>query len=174
MLRCQTGLTVSLIACGLVLFPIASVPAIAACPTPEISLSRSSGSAGVSVVVTGKFWASGCNDTSVNGQTPQPEPAQKDIVIRFVQGQRSWKLATVDANSSYKFRVVVHVPSDAKDGSASVRAQGEQTITKPFRVQGSELPATGASPSWFALAGLLLLALGVAPRFVRSTQTTLD
>jgi hypothetical protein len=143
--------------------------ALASCVPPTIALSRSSGAASSFVTVRGTWFQIQCIDVVVPGQpTPTPAP-DKDISIRFIQGSRSWLLATVNASSGsapYRFTVTVRVPRNAALGAAHIQAVGRLGKVKAapvvFRVTG--IATTGyAMPQlpWFAL---FLVAAGMGLR----------
>lgn len=121
---------IALIATGAVLS--VSVTSFASCVPPETSLSRSSGSLGDEVVVTGRWWLDGCNDVGGVGMCsqdhPEPTPPIEDITIGFMgpmtkELRREWNrrgthdsaehfvdLAEVDADHDGRFRTEISVP----------------------------------------------------------------
>lgn len=152
---------------------LVAAPAFAACPAPAITLEPTSGHPGSAFTILGQYFFTGCNDVSSGGATPPAEPPDHGVVIKFVQGGRSWTLTTVDANSSYVFETRVRVPFAASQGVARVTARGDNgTAIAPFAVLGggSALPATGSGLNlWMTLVGLSLLAVGLITR--RTTRS---
>ena len=83
------------------------------------------------MTVSGKYFTSDCNDvlTCVEGrpcETPAAERPQTDIEIVFKQGNRTWPLATIDAQPDLTFSIATTVPSEAKRGPAEVVAAPAQ------------------------------------------------
>lgn len=127
--------------------PSFSLPAVAACAGPTIDIAPSSGEPGSTVTVKGDAFASECRDTwvCVEGQPctpPPPAPPYHDIAIVFVQGERTWRVSTVDASPSYGFMIQVVVPHDADLGPASIIT--EDPGSYPPRT--FEVTSPGASP----------------------------
>lgn len=124
--------SIAAIACLLwigLLLPLAG-PAEASCAAPDISATPSSAPAGSTILVTGKHFASGCNDAIACqvGQpcpTPPPSPPSRNIDITFVQDGRTWHLARVNADDRYRFAAEVRVPDDADPGRARIVAEGQ-------------------------------------------------
>lgn len=141
------------------------VPAEAACAAPAISVPRVVAK-GERVRVSGRFFLVGCNDVSVNGATPAPEPADSGIRLLFRQGRMSWNLGFVDANSTGNFLTSIRVPSNAFIGSALVEAVGKNgTARESIRVAISPtaLPNTGRPSGWHLLViSMTLLILGLS------------
>ncbi len=105
----------------------------AACAAPSISVVPTTGSPGSNVMVSGAGWAVECHDMiscQVGQQCtePPPSPANKGIVITFKQGERSQRLATVDAAPDYTFKVSISVPSDATPGPSTIEARPAQPV----------------------------------------------
>jgi hypothetical protein len=118
-ISCAAGAaSVALAAVATLTLPTA---AHASCAAPEIEASRTLVDPGQSVVVTGRYFAKTCNDTSVNGEPiPAAEPAT--VRIRFTQDGRAKRLATVTAGSDLTFSRTVTVPRWAEGGYAKLRA----------------------------------------------------
>lgn len=94
---------------------------------------------GQQIVVTGRYFHSGCEDTVAYGCTGRqppsdPEAPETGVVLTLVQGDRSWQLATADAGgreTNYAISWQVTIPADAADGAATLRA-GMATL--PVRI----------------------------------------
>lgn len=67
-----------------------------------------------------------CDDTGPD--VPERDGTQafpsRDVRLEFRQGEKTWKLETVDAGRSLGFETRVEVPEDARPGRATVRAVG--------------------------------------------------
>ena len=93
----------------------------------------------------GKGFAGDCYDGNQLGRPP-PE---RDIPIGLRQGEKSWRLATVDAGPApdYVLDAELTVPEDARPGRAVVEIHtelSERPYKVPFRViAGGGLPETG-------------------------------
>lgn len=87
-----------------------------------------------------------CNDTGTVGDPIEPSRPLPDesIPVEFVQGDRTWPLATVGSNEDLSFDVGLAVPADARPGRAVVRATGSLSgpTETPFLVLDA-LPETG-------------------------------
>jgi hypothetical protein len=97
----------------------------ASCVAPMLTVKPAKVHAGDEVTVTGEWFADGCNDTVVNGETPQPPPAFTDMTIEFHQGDKTWPVATdVDAEGEhYAFETTVQIPDDVHEGKATMQAK---------------------------------------------------
>ncbi len=126
-------------------------PAAAACAAPTIAVSPLVGPPGSGMTVSGKYFTPDCNDTiscTPEGcETPAPHRPQKQIEIRFKQGERNLLLSIVDANPDLNFSVATSVPSDTQPGPATIEASPAQPVTftvgPPARVRirdGNALP----------------------------------
>ena len=73
-------------------------------------------------------WSPGCASRGL------PVPL-KDVAIDLRQGERSWRLDTVDANADLFIRAEVSVPADLQPGEATLEAAG------------AELPVTVEAPT---------------------------
>ena len=81
-----------------------------------------------------------CNDTNFSGRPGETSGPLPDNAIRieFLQGEKTWSLATVGSDKNLAFETKLKVPVDAKPGRAVVRAKGSNTGT----VSGMSNPAT--------------------------------
>jgi hypothetical protein len=157
------------------------VPAAeASCAAPDVAASPSQAPQGSSITISGNYYWDRCNDVvSCFPYTPSPtpgspsptptqscipsEPAQpiQDITIKFVQGDRSWKMGKVDADSNGSFRLTAEVPEDAAFGSAKIWAcypSCEWSTT--FKV--GSLATTGRDIRMPLTAGVAALVTGLA------------
>ncbi len=160
----------------------------ASCVGPSVAVSPDQASKGEQIDITGEFYWDRCNDVirctiytpSPAPGTPSPSPTQScdspepaqpldDIRIDFVQGSNVWVLGTVDADAQGKITLESAVPEDAEFGDAIIRAcHGQTECAHPeaeIRVAGVlGLPTTGGNGMGMALAGLMVLAIGVGFR----------
>jgi hypothetical protein len=116
------------------------------------------------MTVVGSGFFVGCNDTSVNGQAPPPMPPDHGVRIELRQGNRSFALATVDADSSYAFSTSVTIPAAAAVGRASivaVGANGAPSHAVTIVAGTARLARTGAGVLALALIGLAAIIAGV-------------
>jgi len=131
--------------------------------------------------VTGKYWATDCNDVIINGSTPPPPPPDT-VRVSFVQSGQRELLTTVTAETDYSFAVDVTIPASARDGKATIEATGKVSLTQsaPLTVTATppapaqpELPFTGprADLALLAVIGLAGVAAGLALARVRRTST---
>ena len=113
----------------------------ATCLTPQISLSAVQGERGTMLTVTGQHFAAACNDTGpdfgiigriFNIGLGRPVPRYKKIKILLKQGENSIMLATVDADSKYRFSVPVTIPVNATLGLAALIADMGTLTTTPI------------------------------------------
>jgi hypothetical protein len=84
--------------------------------------------------VAGRYFVHGCDDTGTQpafgcgGSGPRDEETpMRDVVLRLVQGDRSWVLGRADAGTAEEGRLgqvswTFRVPMAAKDGPATLRA----------------------------------------------------
>jgi hypothetical protein len=116
---------------GLAAAPVPSPSAIASCAGPSIDVvGRADLRPGGRVTVTGERFLDGCQDlgscTSVGCDDqecdygPEPEP-QEDIELRLVQGDRTWRLGTTDADETGRATWNVEIPAGARAGRAQLR-----------------------------------------------------
>lgn len=138
--------------------------ASASCLAPAITLSPSRGVPGSAVVVSGRFFFSTCNDTSVNGAPLVPNAPDQGVAIAFVQDGRRTQLRTVDAGSDGSFSVTVVVPVTAHGGLAQFETSRLDATSQPFSVLGrsTSLAFTGRGTTRLTFAGLSVLASGLA------------
>ena len=108
-----------------------------ACVAARPDAEPSQAAPGESFRLHGEGFRDGCNDT---GPPFLPEPPQRDIRIEMRQGERTWRLAVVDADPDYTLGTELEVPADAGPGQAVVviRAGDEEPTQVPFRVLGGE------------------------------------
>lgn len=108
----------------------------AACVQPQLSVSPEQAAPGQTFRVSGDYFFEGCNDSAVNGEEPPDEPPQENIQISLRQGDRTWHLTTVDADSADTIDVNVEVPVEAQPGNATVVAHNTSTrpVEVPFRI----------------------------------------
>ena len=104
----------------------------------------SRGSPGEAFRVHGEGFTTDCYDT---GQPGLPPP-QRDVPIDFRQGERTWRLATVDADREGALDAELEVPEDAGAGSATVvvRTHNGHPVEAPFRVLDGAPEADGGTP----------------------------
>lgn len=95
-------------------------PAGAACVGPVVRLDPARGAPGSRVTVSGWSFAAECLDQGQGGRAA----ASEGLVVRFVQGSRSWDLVTVDADYEYRINCAVSLPVDARPGYAEVTVEG--------------------------------------------------
>jgi len=154
---------------ALVAIPLLGGTAQASCLGPLSEVSPKTVQASGQLTITGRGFAATCNDVIINGQTPLPAKPSTGIRLVFVQNGRSAVLGRVDADQQYRIRRVVIVPTWARPGPASVRADDATvsvTITAargsgPTDAGTSQLPPTGGGPVLpNALVSIGLLALG--------------
>ena len=101
----------------------------------------SRGAPGEAFRVHGEGFATDCYDT---GQPGKPPP-QRNVPIDFRQGERTWRLATVDADREGTLDAELEVPVDAEAGGATVvvRTDDGLPVEAPFRVLGGPEAAQG-------------------------------
>lgn len=109
--------------------------ASADCAAPRMSFSPHEVDRGGEVTVRGELWGASCYDTGPppEGEGPLGEPltgieivlAQGEVVL--ARGEREWLLATVDADSDYRFTATVVIPVDAEPGDARLIARRPET-----------------------------------------------
>lgn len=94
--------------------------------------------AGETFRLQGSGFRDGCNDAGPRFLR-RSEPPQQDIRIDLRQGGKMWGLATIDADSSYKFDAKLEIPPDAEPGRAFVviRAGDDLPMEVPFEVLNS-------------------------------------
>ena len=82
------------------------------------------------VVTGGDFLEGGCGGWSPGcASTPMPVP-RKNIRIVLEQQDRSWELATVDADAAFVLEAELTVPADLAAGAAVLRAdEAELNVT---------------------------------------------
>ena len=112
--------------------PAASGVAAAGCGRAFRGPEPSRGAPGEAFRVHGEGFTTDCYDT---GQPGLPPP-QRDLPIDFRQGERTWRLATVDADRQGTVDAELEVPDGAEPGSATVvvRTDDGQPLESPFRV----------------------------------------
>lgn len=101
----------------------------ASCAAPILFAQPSQAVPGEEVLLRGVGFSRGGCETSAK--------PNRNVRIVFWQDSRSWELAAVDVDrdSSYKFKVRVRVPSDARPGKVIVRATGgPKKAERPLRV----------------------------------------
>jgi hypothetical protein len=105
--------------------PAAGGGAAASCVAPTLTVRPTKAHPGEDLRVSGEWYADGCNDTAVNGESPQPPPPFTGMTIELHQGDKTWPVATdVDAaGERYSFDVTVTVPKDADAGKATIQAK---------------------------------------------------
>jgi hypothetical protein len=82
---------------------------------PELAVTPSSARLGDVIEITGRYFASGCNDSG-----PGRVPPQRAIGIVAIQGGTQVLLDRLDAASDYTFSVRVSVPAGLKPGTVTV------------------------------------------------------
>jgi hypothetical protein len=82
------------------------------CPSPSLEAEPARAAPEAKFRLHGAGFSSGCDKN---------RPAQ-DIRIDFRQGERTWKLATVDADQHLTFEARLRVPAGARSEQATVRA----------------------------------------------------
>lgn len=82
------------------------------CPSPSLEAEPARAASGATFRLHGAGFSSGCDKI---------RPA-RDVRIEFRQGERIWKLATVDADRQLTFDAGLRVPAGARTGQATVRA----------------------------------------------------
>ena len=107
-------------------------PAGAACMDPTVTVSPRTAGPGAEVLITGKGWKHGCNDTvdcpqggpcSVDGDAPP----RTGISLRFRQGKNTDVLGEVDAGPDSRFAHMAVIPLWATAGAATVSADSVAT-----------------------------------------------
>lgn len=112
----------------------------ASCAGPSLEAKPQKVAPGRSFRVSGEGFAVGCNDTGRHRRVPP----DKDILLGFRQGERTWELSTTVADGHYAFGADLEVPGDARPGPAAVSASGANgRIEARLVVQGRE---TGKRP----------------------------
>lgn len=107
-------------------------PADAACLKPVVTVTPRSAAPGESVLITGKGWREGCQDTvgcANGGPCPEdPNAAPRyAIELRFRQGKNSDALGEVDADNEGRFAHYATVPLWSRPGAAVVKADDVAT-----------------------------------------------
>jgi hypothetical protein len=179
---------VSFVVGGLAALGVWWVPAAeASCAAPNVAASPSQAPQGSSITISGDGYWDRCNDVitcypytpSPTPGSPSPTPTQsctptepeqpiQNITIKFVQGDRSWTLGTVDADSNGSFELTAKVPAGAAFGSAKIRTcypTCEWSTT--FKV--GALATTGRDLRVPLAAGVAALVAGLALRAVTRT-----
>lgn len=157
----------------------------AACLRPSVVITPRAAPAGSTVTVQGREWRTGCNDTvdCPNGgpcaKNPSAPP-HRGIRLRFSQGTNNDALGVVDASNDASFSFTAVVPTWARAGAATVKAEdvavgflvgdnaGGVAIAPPSfalapGTAGEPLPKTGGGQTG-ALAGLAALLVALAVR----------
>ena len=180
--RTRLAVAVALVSLASAMGPTAGLlhpgTAFAICAAPTLSVAPDEAAPGSSVSVQGSGFMSECRDmlvcTPPADCSPEgPAPPEANVAIAFVQSDRTWELAVVNASSDYTFDVTVTIPEDAEPGPASFTTPsvpvGRRPPPTPFTVAASdagtvdstarELPVTGGSTH---LEYVLLLVLSAA------------
>jgi hypothetical protein len=102
-------------------------PAEAACLKPVISVSPRSAAPGEPVLITGKGWHEGCQDTvgCANGGPCPEDPGaapRYGISLRFRQGTNTDNLGEIDADRDGRFAYTAAIPLWAHPGAGVVSA----------------------------------------------------
>ena len=115
---------------------------MAACARPVPVPEPSRAAPGEAFRVHGEGFTTDCYDT---GQPGRPPP-QQDILIDFRQGERAWRLATIDADPRGVLDAKLEVPEDAEAGNATVVVRTDDGLPAeaPFRVL--DRPEAGGGP----------------------------
>lgn len=128
---------------GLAVAPLPQTPASASCAAPYLELDhRQELERDARVAITGQAFVDGCRDsmgctvslgcTSCEYDEP-PETPLKNVRLRLVQGDRTWGLGVVDAEtagSGHLGRVkwTFEVPAGARPGPARLLPDGAEPV----------------------------------------------
>lgn len=98
----------------------------AGCVSPVIRAEPRRAEPGERFTLHGDGFFIGCNDT---GRYERESP-DREIRIELRQGEKTWRLAAVEAREDYSFEERLKVPADASPGRAVVSAAGHNRTAK--------------------------------------------
>lgn len=130
----RSSLVLGTLLLGLAAAPVPSPIAAAECAGPNLEVDDGQAfERGATTTVTGNPFTTGCQDVGVCSSDagcdddqvcdygPEPQP-RHNIRLKLVQGDRSWHLGTVDADSDGSATWTFEVPRDAEPGRARLVA----------------------------------------------------
>ncbi|QBR90989.1 hypothetical protein [Nocardioides euryhalodurans] len=128
---------------GVALAPFPQQTASASCAAPYLeAVGRQVLERGAAVTVGGRSFVDGCRDTMTCSTGPGcgscsyddlPVRPLEDVVLRLVQGDRSWELAVADADTAANDRLgwvtwVFELPAGVRPGAARLVAEDAQPV----------------------------------------------
>lgn len=128
--RLASATVLALVALG------APLPAVASCAGPHLDPQPRAVASGALLTVTGGGFADGCDDSgtvrSVPGcrdQQVRDSPARpaEGVLLVLLQGGRSWRLGTADAERDSTVRWEIRLPMDVAPGPAVLGASSAET-----------------------------------------------